>query len=72
MPARENSLSHFLKPIYWPLTACSSPRCLSFPWLVGDRRMSQLHQDFMGIARPTDVLTFPLDFDDRGRNYRVR
>jgi probable rRNA maturation factor len=31
--------------------------------LVGDTRMSSLHQQFMGIAGPTDVLTFPLEFD---------
>lgn len=35
--------------------------------LVGDRRMSALHQEFMGIDSPTDVLTFPLEFDRRGR-----
>lgn len=35
--------------------------------LVGDRRMSALHAQFMGIPAPTDVLTFPLEFDRRGR-----
>ena len=35
--------------------------------LVGDQRMSQLHQQFMNIPGPTDVLTFPLDTDARGR-----
>lgn len=35
--------------------------------LVGDQRMSELHQRFMNIAGPTDVLTFPLDEDQRGR-----
>ena len=35
--------------------------------LVGDGRMSQLHHQFMGITGPTDVLTFPLDADARGR-----
>jgi probable rRNA maturation factor len=34
--------------------------------LIGDRRMSDLHAQFMGIAGPTDVLTFPLDQDARG------
>ena len=29
--------------------------------------MSQLHQRFLGIAGPTDVLTFELDHDSRGR-----
>ena len=35
--------------------------------LVGDARMSALHEQFMGIPGPTDVLTFPLDVDARGR-----
>jgi probable rRNA maturation factor len=35
--------------------------------LVGDTRMSRLHKQFMGIAGPTDVLTFELDRDARGR-----
>lgn len=35
--------------------------------LVGDKTMSALHQQFMGIAGPTDVLTFPLEVDGRGR-----
>ena len=35
--------------------------------LVGDKAMADLHQQFMGIAGPTDVLTFPLDEDARGR-----
>jgi probable rRNA maturation factor len=35
--------------------------------LVGNRRMSALHQQFMGIAGPTDVLTFPMETDVRGR-----
>src|SRR6478609_7887624 len=35
--------------------------------LVGDRRMAKLHQQFMGLPGPTDVLTFPLDEDARGR-----
>ena len=35
--------------------------------LVGDAKMGELHERFMGIAGPTDVLTFPLDEDDRGR-----
>ena len=34
---------------------------------VGDAPMSALHQQFMGIPGPTDVLTFPLEGDDRGR-----
>jgi probable rRNA maturation factor len=34
--------------------------------LVGDRRMSALHEQFMSIAGPTDVLTFPLDMDAAG------
>jgi len=35
--------------------------------LVNDRRMSQLHQTYMNLTGPTDVLTFPLDQDARGR-----
>ena len=35
--------------------------------LVGDARMSSLHRQFMGIDGPTDVLTFPLEEDARGR-----
>lgn len=35
--------------------------------LVGDKRMADLHERFMGIPGPTDVLTFPLDLDPRGR-----
>src|SRR5690242_19362979 len=35
--------------------------------LVSDRRMAELHQHFMGIPGPTDVLTFPLEQDGRGR-----
>ncbi len=35
--------------------------------LVGDKRMGGLHARFMGIPGPTDVLTFPLDADRRGR-----
>ena len=35
--------------------------------LVGDVRMSDLHERYLGIAGPTDVLTFELDQDARGR-----
>ena len=35
--------------------------------LVGDARMSRLHEQFMGINGPTDVLTFELEHDHRGR-----
>jgi len=35
--------------------------------LVGDKRMSELHERFMGMAGPTDVLTFELEHDARGR-----
>ncbi|HXE53862.1 MAG TPA: rRNA maturation RNase YbeY [Tepidisphaeraceae bacterium] len=35
--------------------------------LVGDKRMAELHQQFLGIPGPTDVLTFPLEEDSRGR-----
>jgi probable rRNA maturation factor len=29
-----------------------------FVWLISDRRMSQLHRQFLGKTGPTDVLTF--------------
>jgi rRNA maturation RNase YbeY len=35
--------------------------------LVGDRKMAELHERFMGIAGPTDVLTFELEHDAKGR-----
>jgi probable rRNA maturation factor len=35
--------------------------------LVNDREMSRLHRQFMNIPGPTDVLTFPLEFDRRKR-----
>jgi len=35
--------------------------------LVNDSAMSKLHEQFMSIAGPTDVLTFPIDEDSRGR-----
>jgi probable rRNA maturation factor len=35
--------------------------------LVNDKSISQLHHQFMGQRTPTDVLTFPLDLDARGR-----
>ena len=35
--------------------------------LVGDTTMARLHHRFMNIPGPTDVLTFPLDLDARGR-----
>lgn len=35
--------------------------------LVTDARVSELHERFMGIAGPTDVLTFALEHNKRGR-----
>jgi len=35
--------------------------------LVGDRRMSELHRRFMNLPGPTDVLTFEIEHDSRGR-----
>jgi rRNA maturation RNase YbeY len=35
--------------------------------LVGDRTMSRLHERFMNLSGPTDVLSFPLESDARGR-----
>jgi probable rRNA maturation factor len=43
------------------------PLCELSLVLVNDREMSRLHQQFMNIPGPTDVLTFPLEFDRRGR-----
>jgi probable rRNA maturation factor len=35
--------------------------------LVNDAEMSELHRHFLGIAGPTDVLSFPLETDSRRR-----
>lgn len=35
--------------------------------LVDDREMSRLHERFLGVPGPTDVLTFELEHDSRGR-----
>jgi probable rRNA maturation factor len=35
--------------------------------LVGDRTMGRLHLEFMSIPGPTDVLSFALESDPRGR-----
>ena len=35
--------------------------------IVGNRRMAELHDQFMSIPEPTDVLTFELEHDSRGR-----
>jgi probable rRNA maturation factor len=35
--------------------------------LVGDATMGRLHERFMGVSGPTDVLTFPLEMGRRGR-----
>ena len=34
--------------------------------VVGDKRMTQLHREFLTLDGPTDVLSFPLEFDSRG------
>lgn len=44
----------------------SAPREISVAF-VGDARMSELHERFMKIPGPTDVLTFELDHDAKGR-----
>ena len=55
------------KMIHRARTLLGSPlRELSIA-LVADAHMSQLHNRFMNDASPTDVLTFPLDQDSRGR-----
>jgi len=35
--------------------------------LVGKQRMSRLHRRYLGISKPTDVLSFPLETNGRGR-----
>lgn len=35
--------------------------------VVGSKRMAELHEQFMDIAGPTDVLTFPLELDAKRR-----
>jgi probable rRNA maturation factor len=35
--------------------------------LVGDKKMAELHEQFLNIPGPTDVLTFPLESDSKGR-----
>jgi probable rRNA maturation factor len=40
--------------------------------LVGDRRMARLHEQFMGVAGPTDVLTFPLELERRPRRTKQK
>ncbi len=35
--------------------------------VVGNRRMAELHDQFMSIPEPTDALTFELEHDGRGR-----
>jgi probable rRNA maturation factor len=35
--------------------------------LVNDKKMSQLHQQFLGIPGPTDVLTFPLEINKKNQ-----
>jgi probable rRNA maturation factor len=44
-----------------------SPLCEVSIAFVGDRRMAALHRQFMNIDGPTDVLTFPLEADSRGK-----
>jgi probable rRNA maturation factor len=43
------------------------PLCELSIALVGDKIMSDLHQQFLGIPGPTDVLTFPLETDRKRR-----
>jgi len=35
--------------------------------LVGDATMSEIHEQYLGVTGPTDVLTFELDQDRQGR-----
>lgn len=48
----------------WPLIR-RAPKELSVA-LVNDQRMSELHEQFLNIPGPTDVLTFELDHDNKG------
>lgn len=65
---RIRSISRFLKDEL--ISAHCILRCplreLSLA-LVDDRRMGELHQRFMNIPGPTDVLTFPIDVAPDGR-----
>jgi probable rRNA maturation factor len=49
----------------WPLVR-RAPRELSVA-LVNDKRMSDLHEQFLKVTGPTDVLTFELEHDARGQ-----
>ena len=44
----------------------AAPRTLSVA-VVDDATMAELHERFLGVAGPTDVLTFELDHDAAGR-----
>jgi len=44
-----------------------TPLCEMSVALVGNRKMAELHERFMNIPGPTDVLTFELDHDGKGR-----
>jgi len=46
---------------------CDSPLRDLTVVLVGDRRMAEMHHRFMNDPSVTDVLTFPIDVDHRGR-----
>jgi rRNA maturation RNase YbeY len=59
VPSLRKGLGGALEMIHAPLRELSIA-------LVGDSAMSELHQRFMGISGPTDVLTFPLDCDEKG------
>ena len=64
--------SHFL-PSYLRKHLKSAHALLSPPLtdlslaLVGDKKMSALHLQFMSLPGPTDVLTFPLDLNAKGK-----
>lgn len=55
-----------LRHLYGLLETRTSLRELSLV-LVGDQRMTELHQRFMQINAPTDVMTFEMEHDSRGR-----
>jgi probable rRNA maturation factor len=58
-PFLQKHLPSAARLLRWPLQELSVV-------LVGDRRMAELHLQFLGEPGPTDVLTFPLEKDRKG------
>lgn len=57
-------LSQLIRAAHAVLNPSLSELSIAF---VNDAKMSELHERFLGIAGPTDVLTFELEHDSRGR-----